>query len=167
MFVEWRQIDTFDCYSVSEEGSVRNDRTNRDMSRFSNQKGIAYVSLTQDRKQHTRAIAPLVAAAFLEVPQNDHFDSLIHLDGDRQNLFALNLLWRPRWFVIKYNWQFEEPPQQNYHPIEDMETGERFYNPWIAATKYGLLRSDILRSVMNGIEVWPTRQRFKSVSFMR
>jgi hypothetical protein len=164
---EWRPIQSFTDYIVSDDGYVRNEKTGRFMAQSTNQRGIVVVGLTKELKQYTRAIAPIVGLAFLEPRPNDYFNSVINLDGDRFNNNASNLVWRPLWFVRKYFQQFQEPEHTNYYPIEETKTGERFYNPWAAAVKYGLLRSDIVLAIRAKIEVWPTGQRFEMTGFRK
>lgn len=161
-FVEWRRINHFPAYSVSSEGLVRNDETGRNMTRLVNQAGIVNVGLTKNRIQYKRAVALLVAKAFLTVIMQDTFDTPINLNGDRFDNRVGNLAMRPRWYATKYFHQFEEGPYDAY-AVEDVDTGERFDSIWDAATQLGLLQSDIAISVHTRKPVWPTGQIFRAV----
>lgn len=159
-FIEWRRIHSFPGYSVSETGYVRNDESGRQMTMLVNQSGVVNVGLTKNRTQYKRAVALLVAKAFLTVVLQDTFDTPINLDGDRYNNWVGNLALRPRWYATKYFQQFHEEPIEEY-PIEDVDSGEVFQSSWHAATILGLLQSDIVLSIHTGKKVWPTNQRFR------
>lgn len=161
MLTEWRPIEDFPGYSVSETGFVRNDDVGRFMTMLVNQSGIVNVGLTKNRTQYKRAVALLVAKAFLEKPALEIFDCPINLDGDRFNNHACNLAWRPRWFATKYFQQFQHDHFDVNFPIEEMDMQEKFDSPWEAAVKFGLLQVDVMLSAINRVRVWPTMQRFR------
>lgn len=153
-------IRMFPGYSVSDRGNVRNDETGRFMTRLVNQRGVVHVGLTKNRIQYKRALSILVAEAF--VPrQSFSFDTPIHLDGDRWNNHADNLLWRPRWFAIKYTLQFQQDAPCFNRPVELIETGDVFKSSWEAATTLGLLDREIAMSIMTQTYVWPIYKRFR------
>src|SRR5690348_13611375 len=122
----WRQIYEFPAYSVSNMGRVRNDDTGRIMAMSRNQFGIVNVGLVVGRKQYKRSVALLVAEAFLPTWESEVFTSPIHLNGDREDCRAENLMWRPRWFAIKYHRQFRTGRISVRKTLEDVSTGERF-----------------------------------------
>ncbi|QBZ73615.1 HNH endonuclease [Streptomyces phage RosaAsantewaa] len=160
---EWRDILEFPGYSVSDYGYVRNEDTGRLMTLHQNQTGVVNVSLMRNRTQYKRGVANLVATTFMERRPQPAFDSVINLDGDRLNNRVDNLLWRPKWFTIKYFQQFRVGRISYPRPIEDLETEEPFESSWDAATRIGLLDQQILSSVMNREVVWPTQQRFRPI----
>ena len=159
---EWRVIRSFPQYSISTHGRVRNDEDDRYMTLRRNQQGIVYVGLVNDGVQFKRAVAPLVAKTFLDPPP-EAFDTPINRDGDRTNNYAENLIWRPRWFAIKYHQQFDPPPRNVLSPVEDVRTEEVFDTSWVAAMRFGLMHRDLVLAVLGFKEVWPTRQRFRIV----
>jgi len=162
---QWCSIPTFSNYSVSNFGRVRNEETGRNMALLRNQHGLVNVGLTRNRVQYKRCVARLVAQAFLPAPPEDSFDTPINLDGDRTNNRAENLLWRPRWFAVKYFDQFDEPIRMGSFdtPIEEINSGEIFANSWDAAIRYGLLESEIFLAMLNRTYVWPTYQQFRVI----
>lgn len=160
MEVEWRRIRHFSDYSVSETGFVRNDETGRLMTRLINQSGLVNVGLTKNRIQYKRSVALLVATEFITTKPDSTFDCPINLDGDRLNNCVLNLMWRPRWFAVKYFQQFREERFLRPSPIEDLVTGIVFKNPWDAALKLGLLYNEVLLSVYTQTLVWPIHHSF-------
>lgn len=162
---EWRVIDDFPTYSVSDDGYVRNDALDHILRQQVNQQGIPHVGLvsSHDGIQYKRGVALLVAKAFLPPPTPSHFDTPINLDGDRFNNRVDNLMWRPRWFAIKYHKQFKNSERGFIVPIVETTTMEHFPNSWVAATKYGLLDKEILLAFLNRTYVFPTGQRFEPV----
>lgn len=163
MIEEWRIIPEFQSYSVSSLGRVRNEDTGRYMALAQNQHGIVHVGLCRGKVQFKRSVPLLVARAFLPIPTNPSFDSPIQLDGDRINVAADNLAWRPKWFAVKYHLQFHFPPGGFIVPIVEIGTGETFRNSWEAATKYGLLDREIFLATINRTYVWPTYQEFRVI----
>lgn len=167
---KWRPIEDFVGYSISDHGLVRNDETDRLVARRVNNRGIAYVGITRNYQQTTVSVARLVANAFLESHPNEAFDTPINLDGDRINNRVWNLMWRPRWFAVKYHRQFFRGWDKEKGEIEEVQTLEIFEKPLLAAIEYGLLALDISINAWNrthhGDEhsrVWPTGQRFRSL----
>lgn len=168
--VYWREIEEFPGYSVSDTGLVRNDQTGLLLGRTLNGSGVAYVNMTRDRVHHNRAIARLVAEAFLPPPKFTTFDTPINLDGDRTRLEVTNLMWRPRWFAVKYHQQFKKIWSSS-DAVVDIETEKRFKTSMEAAMTYGLLALDIFEWCLqynyyleqNVPGVWPTDQRFRFV----
>lgn len=162
---EWVEIEEFPGYSVSDEGQVANDHTGTVLSISTNQQGIPYVGLvsSEDGVQYKRSVALLVANGFLPPPVPPHFDTPINLDGNRLNNCVWNLMWRPRWFAIKYHKQFHNSERGFIVPIEDVQTGERFKTSWQAAVKYGLLDKEIKIATINHTYVFPTGQRFRTL----
>lgn len=160
----WIPIHGFPGYSISDWGRVVNDKTGRIMSQTRNQQGFLKVGLMQGGRQQTVTVAYLVADNFMP-DRPRHFDTIIHLDGNREHTFAGNLLWRPRHIAVRYHAQFyEDNPKYRIHaPIENIETGARFENSWDAATAYGLLEKDIALDLINMRGVRPTGQLFRIV----
>lgn len=157
----WKVIPEFDRYSVSDQGQIRNDATERIMRLSMNQYGVLSVGMMYRGTQFRRSVPLLVAKAF--VPGGTEiFDTPVCLDGDRFNCRANNLTWRPWWFAVKYNRQFVEP---YYAPIDrqirNKKTGEVFVNSLECAKWYGVLEQDLVESIMYRTFVWPVYQEFE------
>ena len=160
----WKPIERFPGYSVSNLGRIRADKSGRSLSLNPNQFGVIQVGLMRDGEQWHRSVPLLVAKAFVP-PSGEAFDTPINLDGDRTNNRAENLLWRPRWFAIKYNQQFRMPhPHRIKRPIIDLKTEEVCGNSLECAKMFGLLEDDLILSIMNRTYVWPTYQEFGIVN---
>jgi NUMOD4 motif len=157
---EWKTIEHFPEYSVSNYGQVRTNKSGRILQLNINQYGLLQVGLMKDGVQRHRSVPLLVAKAFLpELP--GPFDTPINLDGDRFNNHVDNLLWRPRWFAIRYNQQFRYPYDSPIlSPIIDLVTGDISENSFECAKKYGLLERDVVLSIASRTYVWPTYQQF-------
>jgi hypothetical protein len=91
------------------------------------------------------------------------FDTPINLNGDRHDNAAWNLVWRPRWFAIRYIQQFQAIPRPLDQPLEDVRTGDVFETSWIATITLGLLHRQLVLATLGFEEVWPTRQRFRLI----
>lgn len=151
----WVEIEGFEDYLISTSGNVKNHQ-GRLLSLRVNAQDITMVGLSQDGKQHMRAVDLLVAHAFLEPPQFSAFTSVIHLNGVRSDNHVNNLMWRPRWFAVKYHRQFKEDLFNDWNaPIYIMDTDEVFNNPREIAVKYGVLERSVHEAVVNHSQVWP------------
>lgn len=159
----WRPIEGFPDYSVNPLGQVRRDSTGRLLVPRYNQYGVPYVGLMRNWEQCSRSLPRLVALAFLPRP-SDIFDTPIQIDGDRTNCSVDNLMWRPRWYAVLYNNQFEEGgryPNAIDAPIRAVHERETFPNSLAAGCRYGLLEREVVLSVLNRTPAWPTYQYFE------
>lgn len=165
MLETWKALIEYPGYAVSNYGHIMNTHTDLVKNPSTNQQGILMVNFSINQKQLVRSVALIVANHFLEPPKEEHFDTPIHLDGDRTNCHVYNLAWRPRWFAVKYHQQFNEYERENRHgfktPVEITKTGEIFPNSWQAAVKYGLLDFEIFMATLNRTYVFPTGQVFR------
>lgn len=154
----WVRLHDFNRYSVSDMGRVRNDVTGRIMGVRRNKHGVYYVGLIHEDSgiQKTRSLASLVATEFVPNPQN--FTTPIHLDGQRGNNQADNLLWRPFWFATVYQAQFLHPHLDLSTPVINKDTKEWQPNIWTACITHGLLEKDLHLAIMNRTFVYPTYQ---------
>jgi hypothetical protein len=157
----WVSIENFPGYSVSSWGRIRTDKSGRILALNENQYGLVQVGMMRDGVQYHRSVPLLVSKAFIPQPAGP-FDTPINLDGNRYNNRIDNLVWRPRWFAIKYNRQFPRDSEEIYisDPLEDLKTGEISKNSYECIKKYGLLERDLVLSVLNRTYVWPTYQEF-------
>lgn len=158
---EWRIIEEFPDYEISDYGNIRNLRFNRPKQSSINNRGMVVTCLSSKGKHYTRSIAILVATAFLGEPDNDYEDSVINLDGDKHNCRFDNLAWRTRHFAVRYNRERMIDPYPEWNkPFKMIETNERFFNPREPAIKYGLLESSITISLFIGSPVFPGNYSF-------
>jgi len=168
---EWREVPGFPGYSVSSEGLVRNDARDTILARVVNNQNVTYVSLVRNGIQQKRALGLLVAQAFLEPHVNPFFNTPIYLDGNRLNTAASNLMWRPKWFAMRFHKQFEHRAPAGMRPdipVEELETRERFSDVWGVVMTFGLIWSEVYTAAVNYTYhsspyacVWPTGQQFR------
>lgn len=161
----WVEIPGFENYSVSNYGAVRNHR-GRFIWTGKNQYGLMYVQLHREGRPHNRALAPIVAGAFLEPPPHHSWDTPIHLNGNRADVIVSNLMWRPRWFAIVYHSQIRQYGNPA-NRVRDVETGEEDSIQSLSK-RYGLLPLKVMlqahKYTLNGDRqerVWPTGQMFE------
>ena len=160
---EWKPIRVFKGYSVSSEGRIRNDKTERILELNVNQNGVQFVGLVRNGTQYHRSVPKLVAQAFIPrtYPQ---FDTPINLNGDREDNRAENLAWRPRWFAIKYVQQFQQRYDYGFpNRVRNTKTGEISENSWECAIRHGLLERDLVMSIFNRTYCWPLYIEFKAI----
>jgi NUMOD4 motif-containing protein len=143
----WLEIYEFPGYSISDQGRVRNDNTGRIMSLVQNSGGVLTAYMVREGRQYARGVAKLVATHFL--PHDTDMQSApVHRDGNPLNNTVDNLIWRPRWYAVKYRHQFHEVGRPPYvdRPIQEVTTGLVFPNSWEAAKHFGLIEFDIFKS---------------------
>lgn len=161
----WEEIPDFPDYLVSNRGLVINARTNRMLAQTKNRHGVVYVGMMKKGLQHKRAVARLVAKAFLSPPPESRFNTPVHLDGNPEHNHVENLVWRPRAFAHAYLEQLRRPYLNRIiRPIENVDTGEVFPDSFAAAKHYGLLERGVVMSALNpNTTVFPTGHQFRLV----
>lgn len=117
--------------------------------------GSLSVVLTIDKASRPYLVRRLVAEAFCAKLAPTH-DTVVHLDGQKDNCDAENLAWRPRWFAWKYSRQFKDPVRSHWmYPIRVMQTGEEFGSLIEAGMHFGMLWADIHLSAIEGKVTFP------------
>lgn len=156
-----RTIPEFPNYFVSDDGRVFNAKTDREMVLSPTMQGELTVGLVRDGVQYRRSVKVLVAWAFVD-GWTEVFNTPIQLDGNKTNLEANNIRWRPRWFAWKYAHQFSDNPPSYYFigPIFDVVNSVEYNNILQAAMETGSLCEDIHYSVLNESHVFPNGERY-------
>jgi hypothetical protein len=161
MEATWVPVTDFSGYSVNPLGQVRNDSTGRLLNIRINQYGVAYICPMRNGHQVCRSLPLLIASTFIPQP-NDIFDTPINKDGDRSNCHVDNLAWRPRWYAVFYNRQFEERYENPINaPVRNVETGQEFSDSFSAACFYGILEREVVLSIFNNTIAFPIFQQFE------
>lgn len=150
------EIPGFETYGVSNLGEVYNLITERMLVQHENQYGDMSVVLRAGNEQHRRSVKVLVADAF--VPgKSARFNTPVIINGDKKDLRADNICWRPRWFAWSYSHQFKEPKGWFFDKkVREIVTGIEYDNVLIASMASCVLCDDILLSIYNETRVWPT-----------
>jgi hypothetical protein len=160
----WHELEEFPDYAVSELGEIVNIKSGFPRRTSINQQGIVKISMYKNgRELITRSVAVIVAEAFCE-GQTEFFNTPIHLDGDRLNCRADNLMWRPRWFAVQYHRQFQSPEfhASNVH-IYELDSGKEYYSVKEACMDLGLYYNDVYRSYIHERMIPLTRHEFRLV----
>jgi hypothetical protein len=168
----WRYIEGYSKYEISDRGRVKN-KQGRLLSSFANQRGLVIIGLYVDATQFKQSLAILVATAFPEFANDVSYADLVadggspgnyivHLDGNKSNCNARNLVWRPRHFAVKYHQERRNPPFVEWdRPFLLVQTGERFNHINDCCMKYGLLSYQVYISLQNGGPVYPHKFVFR------
>lgn len=153
-------LDELPNYLISDQGEVYPEREGDALTHWSNKEGITCVSVTLFGRRTTRSLALLVARA--HIPNNkDWFNSIIHLNGNRADCRASNLMWRPRMYVTRYHAQFDTHLWANSMvPVCELTTGEDFECQQDASMTFGIRMGDIHVSCMNEEPFWDYEFRF-------
>lgn len=155
---EWAEVHDSPLHEVSTDGQIRNTETGHILAQTTTRDGTRKVTFRIDGVVTTRSVKVLVAEAFAERPYEE-YDTPILLDGDKDNCNVENIIWRPRWFAMR--WQRQFPIDKKYYlPCVNADTGEEFMYIVTAGMYYGSLFEDIRRSCHDRSTVFPFQNRF-------
>ena len=90
---EYKIIDGFSNYAISNFGNVINIKTGRILKQCLNTNRYKYVSISGDKnsKKFSKQIHRLIAEHFIPNPNNK--DNIDHIDNNKQNNYIKNLRW--------------------------------------------------------------------------
>ena len=88
---QWKKIEGYDNYKISNKGRVRNMTTRKFLEGNINNCGYVKICLYRDNKQKMFQLHRLVAQAFVDNPE--HKELVRHIDGDNLNNDFSNLYW--------------------------------------------------------------------------
>ena len=88
---EFKRIDGYDNYFVSNFGNVKNSKTNRILKPGNDKKGYKQINLCKNGKAKMFTVHRLVGMAFLENPDNKQM--IDHIDNNPANNNVKNLRW--------------------------------------------------------------------------
>lgn len=90
---QWKDITELNGkYEISDEGEIRVKGTQKELHGFLNKvTGYREVVLTHEEKEYYKLIHRLVAEEFVDNPNN--LPQVKHIDGDKGNNCAANLVW--------------------------------------------------------------------------
>lgn len=89
--MNWRKIEEFPRYSVSDEGQVRNDKTGRILKAHHDRFGYLQLNLSNAGVKKKKYVHRLAAEAF--IPNPDGKPEVNHKDGNKENCAVSNLEW--------------------------------------------------------------------------
>ncbi len=89
---EWRKIDGYDNYSISNFGRVRNDKTKKIRKTYINKEGYSALNLSNNNGVLKKiSIHRLVGLAF--IPNLENLQQIHHIDNNPSNNNVNNLMW--------------------------------------------------------------------------
>lgn len=89
--MEWKTIQGYEQYEVSNEGQVRNRKTGKILKQWKDKGGYLLVTLFRNGKQKWYLVHRLVAQAFIPNPNN--LATVNHIDHNKENNSVSNLEW--------------------------------------------------------------------------
>jgi len=101
---EWRQVEKFEKYFVSNLGRVKKIFPNRElvMQQYSHHKGYKFLYCWHKGERRKYFVHRLVAVAFIPNPQMKLIVN--HLDEDKANNAVHNLEWCTEGENVRYSW---------------------------------------------------------------
>lgn len=161
MHETWVRVEIAPEYLVSDQGRVSKNGQILKSGHVTD--GSRSVVLRDAKGHRPHLIRKLVAAAFCE-PLTAQCDTVVHLDGDKENCNASNLVWRPRWYAWQYTHQFNESVRSRWmYPIVNISTGEEFGSIIEAGMRYGMLWQAIYVSCIEHRITFPYGYEFRFV----
>ena len=162
---DYREHQDYLNILVNPFGQFYNTRTERSIA-TSKASGHLKVNLASvDGGYKTRGVARIVAEVFNEPPPNERFDTIIHLDGDVSNCFAGNLMWRPRWYAIKFHKQFTfesfHTGYKNHEKIREIDSGRLYTSIHEVCTTEGVYYFDVQDCLIRESVTPVTGHRFR------
>ena len=130
-----RPIQGFSGYSVSQDGRVWSDKRNKWLKPRKSNCGYLTVGLTAHGKTYRKYIHRLVAAAWIQNPNN--LPQVNHIDEDKTNNSVDNL----EWCSARYNSNYGTRNSRICKPVVNLTTGERFESTCAAAKSVGISES--------------------------
>lgn len=161
--IKWMKLNDFTTYSVSNSGTVRNDKTGKILKPMLSTSGYLYVHFVKKRKKYTKYIHRLVCQAFL----GEKLDTMQvdHINGDKKDNRLSNL----RWVTVSQNYKaygYEQRVKARFREVVatyidgteivfvSRKDTAKYFNCSSSKIKYGHLfvRSDKKGWVFNKVE---------------
>lgn len=143
---EWKIVDEFPTYSVSNLGRLRNDITGNIIKGSFDKDGYRQAIICYKGKQYNRRFCRLVALAFIPNPLN--LPIVNHKDENKQNDTTTNL----EWCTTAYNNSYGNRTQQTRKRVICVETQQVYDGLRVAERLCNVPHSSISKSCRFGIE---------------
>ena len=139
---EWRIIEEFPIYYVSNKGRVKN-LDGEILTGGKDKDGYRQVTLCFNHKQYNRRICRLVAIAFIENPLN--LPIVNHRDEVKNNDYIDNL----EWCTIAYNNSYGSRLSKTRKKVRCIETGIIYDGLHVAEKQTGIRHQNICQCCKN------------------
>ena len=103
MVIFWKVIIGFPNYSVSDDGRVKNNKTDKILTPYPDSNGYLSVCLCRDGERSTKRIHRLVAETFIPNPLGLH--EINHKDGNKSNNHKSNLEYCTRSYNMLHSYR--------------------------------------------------------------
>ena len=144
MIEQWKKIDEFPIYSVSNCGRIRNDITGNVLLGGYDRDGYRQVTLSYNHKQYNRRICRLVAIAF--IPNPDNLPIVNHKDENKENDYCFNL----EWCTVGYNNNYGHRTSKTRRKVQCIETTCIYDGVRVAERSTGISHTNISKACKNG-----------------
>lgn len=153
-------ISDFPDYLIARSGRVFNKKTNKELVWSPNTYGDLTVGLFKYGIQYRRSLKVLVANAFV-LGRTDIFNTPIQIDGNKFNVNASNIVWRPRWFAWEYTHQFNNfQSWYNNGPIMNIDSWVEYKSIFQAAIATASLCKHIHAAIPSQTHVFPGGEKY-------
>lgn len=156
-FEVFEEVEDFPGYEVTNQGRVFSLKMDRFLKATPHPtRGWYYVGLSRPGEAQVKVpLHHLVAQAFLMRPENPN-TSVLHKDADRSNNRSDNLMWAPRWFVVKYMQQMNDPERyRGFGPLVCENTEDVFQTIYDFARETLTLPSDVFKGAYSEHRTYP------------
>lgn len=147
MTEEWRVIEEFPLYSVSNYGRVKNNSSNHILVGGKDRDGYRQVTLQGKDKQYNRRVCRLVAITFIPNPLK--LPQVNHKDENKQNDYICNL----EWCTALYNNNYGTKTDSTKKKVRCIETQVVYNGLREAARNNGTSHSTIRRACLKKYKV--------------
>lgn len=162
---DWRPIEEFPDYMIEQSGAIYNQVTCHHVEPMINQRGILMVQVRDGHVRTSRSVAKLVLDTFGGQPEDEEFNTVMHLNGDKEDCHFRNLRWRPRHYAIKYHEQFRTGSWNRARAsVMNLDDGNEFTTIQEAAMYYGVTILDIAHSASEGRPCPIVHQNFRVIA---
>lgn len=109
----WVPLAHYQGHEISPSGEIRNAASKQILKTSVNQTNVRYVAIRNTTLNHyeNKAVGVLVAETYCE-RFNTTDETVLYLDGNKDNNEASNLMWATRWHAMAYHQEIvkELPP---------------------------------------------------------
>ena len=154
--MQWKKIEGYDNYSVSDTGLVRNDTTGKLLKAFDLDTGYTIIHLYKNKKMKNLKLHRVIAQAFIPNPKQEK--CINHINGNRHDNRIENLEWCSHSENNIHSYRTLGRSSSNairamsvakYKPVLCVETKEVYESVKQASEKTGVCRANISKCLTN------------------